>query len=394
MIAPAATLRRRERLVQAETVKEHLWRLLLDWPQAITRDDERAARAGAAASSSAAPSLIYPHPQTPAMAQVMQCFLRARHQPASHSEPFRLGARVVDASGAITPTVVGSGLAAEATFATACGDLAALVREHALQTAPADWLATVNATEALLRWADTTPAPPAQLVRTLVAEGRADCGANAVKSLAALPMEDLAQGLAGADAVALIAVPQWQGRCWETGPLGRAARHPLVADVLAEFGNGLLAHLAALLVELAKAAAILESAEPEAPATRPGDAAYRAERANADLGGAVHTRVADNLDTETDTAADTGNAGAITSGVALAEAARGALLHRVEIADAVVQRYQILAPTEWNFHPEGVVAQGLAGIAHSGVGGAELERLARLYITAVDPCVAYRLSVS
>jgi len=80
--------------------------------------------------------------------------------------------------------------------------------------------------------------------------------------------------------------------------------------------------------------------------------------------------------------------------VGFAEAARGLLVHRVAIINKRVEHYQILAPTEWNFHPQGVVAQGLTAIARSGVEGSELERLARLYITAVDPCVDYQLSVS
>jgi Ni,Fe-hydrogenase I large subunit len=66
----------------------------------------------------------------------------------------------------------------------------------------------------------------------------------------------------------------------------------------------------------------------------------------------------------------------------------------VYISDDRIDQYQILAPTEWNFHPHGVVAQGLVAIARGGVAGRELERLARLYITAVDPCVEYQLSVS
>jgi coenzyme F420-reducing hydrogenase alpha subunit len=81
-------------------------------------------------------------------------------------------------------------------------------------------------------------------------------------------------------------------------------------------------------------------------------------------------------------------------GIGFAEAARGLLVHRVSMLDGRVRRYQILAPTEWNFHPQGVVAEGLKAIARAGVTGAELERLARLYITAVDPCVDYQLSVS
>ena len=37
----------------------------------------------------------------------------------------------------------------------------------------------------------------------------------------------------------------------------------------------------------------------------------------------------------------------------------GRLIHAVEIADGVVKRYRILAPTEWNFHPQGAAAKGL-----------------------------------
>jgi hypothetical protein len=233
--------------------------------------------------------------------------------------------------------------------------------------------------------------------------------------------------------------------------------------VLADFGNGLLAHLAALLVELARAAEVLESSEPEgaayadtgvdhsdlrdptgggsgidtpgfddraaesgaavssavepfgknsrfgecltgalperpaaspASARRASEAIPRAADAKVRLDGATGANRTGANQTWNQTDSDTGNAVIPASGFALAEAARGALLHRVEVADGLVQRYQILAPTEWNFHPDGVVAQGLERIARSGVGGTELERLARLYITAVDPCVEYRLSVS
>jgi hypothetical protein len=353
--------------------------------------------------------------------------------------------------------------AAKATFAPALGDLAALARKHALHRAPDEWLATIDDAEALLRWADATPTTPARVVMTLMAEGLAGCGANPVPSLLALPEDDLAQRLVGEAADALIAAPQWQGQCWETGPLARAARHPLVAAVLSDFGNGLLAHLAALLVELARAAEVLESSEPEgaeyadtgvdhsdlrdptgggsgidtpgfddraaesgaavssavepfgknsrsgefpagalperpaasaSPPESASEAMPRAADANSVLDGATSANAASATPTWTRTDSDTGNAVIPASGVALADAARGALLHRVEVADGLVQRYQILAPTEWNFHPDGVVAQGLERIARSGVGGTELERLARLYITAVDPCVEYRLSVS
>ena len=69
------------------------------------------------------------------------------------------------------------------------------------------------------------------------------------------------------------------------------------------------------------------------------------------------------------------------SGLGLVQAARGLLAHRVEIATGHLTRYQILAPTEWNFHPRGIVAQGLA---HSPAGASQA---ADLFIAALDTCV-------
>jgi Ni,Fe-hydrogenase I large subunit len=152
--------------------------------------------------------------------------------------------------------------------------------------------------------------------------------------------------------------------------LARAVDHPLVDALLVEHGNGLLTRLAALLVDLARSARRLE-----APA-RLDTAGLQARAEPATCSRKPKT------------------GGDQCVGLGLAEAARGLLVHRVEIAEGRVEQYQILAPTEWNFHPEGVVAQGLSSIQRSGVEGPELERLARLYITAVDPCVDYQLSVS
>ena len=78
-------------------------------------------------------------------------------------------------------------------------------------------------------------------------------------------------------------------------------------------------------------------------------------------------------------------------GVAQIEAARGRLVHAVEMAGDTVRRYRILAPTEWNFHPEGAAAHGLAKIAASGAG--DCADLARLFVTAVDPCVGVDVRV-
>jgi len=66
-------------------------------------------------------------------------------------------------------------------------------------------------------------------------------------------------------------------------------------------------------------------------------------------------------------------------------------VHRVELEHNGVRRYQILAPTEWNFHPAGAAAQGLMQLPAEDA--YVLHRLATLLINAVDPCVGYDLIV-
>lgn len=138
---------------------------------------------------------------------------------------------------------------------------------------------------------------------------------------------------------------------------------------MTEHGNGLLPRLAALLLELAEATlALTDESDPKTeaaskPATAPPFAGPDG------LGAGI--------------------------GIGRADAARGLLVHRVEVIDNRVTEYRILAPTEWNFHPNGVVAAGIAGDALAQVADdAELMRRAALYVTAVDPCVGYALSVS
>ena len=74
----------------------------------------------------------------------------------------------------------------------------------------------------------------------------------------------------------------------------------------------------------------------------------------------------------------------LAEGQALAwcEMARGLLLHWVQLdANGAVQDYRVLAPTEWNFHPQGALAQAVAALPADAVGAA------RTLAAAYDPCV-------
>ncbi len=74
----------------------------------------------------------------------------------------------------------------------------------------------------------------------------------------------------------------------------------------------------------------------------------------------------------------------LADGQALAwcEMARGLLLHWVQLdAAGAVLDYRVLAPTEWNFHPQGALAQAVAALASNDPAPAAM------LAAAFDPCV-------
>ncbi|OAN50670.1 Ni,Fe-hydrogenase I large subunit [Paramagnetospirillum marisnigri] len=167
---------------------------------------------------------------------------------------------------------------------------------------------------------------------------------------------DLAERLAKDEDGAYVACPDYRGESLETGPLARRRDHALIAGLMARHGAGLMPRFMARLLDMA--AALRE-----------------AEELVQDL-----------------TEAPSGTEPPLTDGVGLSriEAARGLLVHRVEMEKGVVRRYQILAPTEWNFHPKGAFAKGLTGVA----AGSDPVFLARLLAAALDPCVTCDITVA
>lgn len=72
--------------------------------------------------------------------------------------------------------------------------------------------------------------------------------------------------------------------------------------------------------------------------------------------------------------------------IAWCEMARGLLLHWVKLdGQHRVQDYRVLAPTEWNFHPGGALAQALTQLNPSDTAAADCLAL------AYDPCVEFTI---
>lgn len=209
-------------------------------------------------------------------------------------------------------------------------------------------------------WAGRRETPAQRIVDHVIERGWTDAGAIEARILPSADPTALSARLLDAAADGFIRKPVWDGLPHETTALGRQATSPLVACVTSACGPGLLARLMARLVEV----------------------------------GTLPTRLMQN---DESVAADASGAPVLSSaapgpgrGIAVVEAARGRLVHAVEAEDGKVRRYAILAPTEWNFHPEGAAARGLAAIAAKG---GSVREIADLFIAALDPCVAYDLEV-
>lgn len=77
--------------------------------------------------------------------------------------------------------------------------------------------------------------------------------------------------------------------------------------------------------------------------------------------------------------------------VAWCEMSRGVLVHWLRMDSAGgIERYGVLAPTEWNFHPQGVVAQTLRQLPGT-VAPQDIGPAVDLLVAAFDPCVDHEL---
>jgi hypothetical protein len=292
-LSPGQELRQR---LQAETARDHLQRMALDWPRRL-----------------AGPALGAEHGAPPA-AWLQAC-----------------------------PLITHADLPARA-----LRDLGPWLQERLLLQSPASWLAAFQAEgeAALLRWsADRAAQHPAAAAlhqaapwaRTLAPELHAWR-----PTLAASPQvwQDLAAQLRED---AFVLQPTSHQQAAETGPWTRSA------DAASQAPASAWLRLASRLVDLVQLA-------------MPAGAERLA------LGSVA-----------------TGE----REGLAWAEMARGLLVHWVRLDEQQrVQDLRVLAPTEWNLHPQGALAQALQALEPADP---DTPARARVLATAFDPCVDFNI---
>jgi len=217
-----------------------------------------------------------------------------------------------------------------------------------------DWLALRTPSD-LDRWIDAGATAAARFMRRVrdddAAAGVRDRGVRATALLDAAHDAAAIEELDGAITGDLDFAhhPLWRGAPAETGALARQRDDPLIAELDRRSTTRVPARFVARLRELALLLAGQTWTQVGARATAPG------------------------------------------SGVAWVENARGLLIHRVQLDRDRAQGYAIVAPTDWNFHPDGALASALRG-EHVRDADAARRRASRL-VDSLDPCVTCRVEL-
>jgi hypothetical protein len=148
--------------------------------------------------------------------------------------------------------------------------------------------------------------------------------------------------------------PQCEGISLETGELAHRQAIPLLQEVLRNHPHRLLARVIARLLDL------LDSA----------DALTHENSTRRIMSGSV----------------------SVGAGLSVVRTARGMLMHSVKIESGRIKDYVIVAPTEWNFHPQGTLVSGLTGLKEN-----DAERLMQTvnnFVLSLDPCVEYEIGIA
>jgi hypothetical protein len=233
---------------------------------------------------------------------------------------------------------------------------------HVLGMPPADWLEGWAQDPAawLGAWVTSVSTWPARLLAVCRREALLLGAPPAPLRAHAQPAElaRLARHLREDPGFAM--VPLWRGHCAETGPWTRLADPLATAGPAGRAPVGSAAPIANAWTRLGSRVADLARITESTPA-----APWLQQGAQAVAPG---------------------------ESIAFSEMARGLLIHwvRLDPADVAenvddprVDACHVVAPTEWNFHPHGAVAQALARMQAS----VRPERV-RLLAAAFDPCVA------
>ncbi|MGB0867336.1 MAG: hypothetical protein ACPGSC_12550 [Granulosicoccaceae bacterium] len=210
------------------------------------------------------------------------------------------------------------------------------------------WSQQTDSLTALRRWCDNHNTLAAHSIGWTLDTELAGIGQSELRRLNTNDLPEIANRLRRADSTGFCQAPRHQNSCLDNS-ICQPIAHPLLQAVEHRYGHGLLWRQLHRLLALARS---LQSGEP------------------------THTAAA--LED-------------LPVGTAAVATARGWLVHAIEFEDEHVSRFRALAPTEWNFHCDGLAKRCLErlDLRHP----TPVEKQARAVIDAIDPCMGYSLRV-
>ncbi len=327
-----ATLMARTILSDVELIREHLLRIFLDWPLILDGDEqtERAMN------------------ETADFMKLMVEFERALFQ---SDKPFSIETTANPDKEPLSESLQ---------------KLETILEKTIFGCSPDLWL-KAKARDVIFHWMRQDKCLSARCCDRLLKNEWAQEGQTSIPFLPNLSATECASLLFANDqrlSDDFIGAPTWQGSPHETSSLSRCHKHPLIKLLLAHCGTGLLTRYVSRLVELALILLRMKRAVRELlPASEKPD------------------------ETPPSSLSSTPS-----FGIGMVEAARGLLVHGVLLEGDKIRDYKILAPTEWNFHPKGVLSSTLSHITSKDE--TEIKTMANLLIPAIDPCTKTSLEVT
>ena len=306
----------RQLLVKLETLREHVWRILLDWPKLAGLNSDKTS-----------------------LGQLLSLDKQVKNLLFQQGKAFSLDSVLAINTEELNPLI---------------NKLIDLVDNSVFNGQLSTFQALHNQQQLRL-WQTKNPCLAADFLTPLSQQNRLAIGNNPIPCLPDLSNQDWLTQLHSVDLNHYSQQPHWQGQHYETTPLNRQQHQPLIIELQQRYGNGIYPRFLACLTEVAELAIGLPS-------------------------GCFTSNIRQNT---TNSANGTG--------LAQIHAARGLLIHFLSLKNGLVADYHIIAPTEWNFQPGGVVEQGLLKLKAKN--DMELKQLAELWVYAVDPCVAVKIDI-
>lgn len=201
-------------------------------------------------------------------------------------------------------------------------------------------------------WANKKANVASRFVHRLQQQAWKNAGTSSIKPLTTWD-NPLLQKRLSTEQYDFTQTPEWNGQAQEVSWFSSQQHHPMVEKLLKTHGNSIYTRVITRLVGVA-------------------DLTQKLDRFFSHSEQTFHYQA--------------------SNGMAHVEATRGRLTHNIRMNGDTVEQLNILAPTEWNFHPQGVAATGLENLQATKT--KELEQQAHCLIHAIDPCVGYTLSVT